>query len=952
MSYIRRRRKGESTMALIPCPECNHPISSLAERCPHCGLPASYFPKPHPDASSAPERDVDYAIISDMLTSFDRDYCSAFGADHYISSRQKDRLVQTYASYYQCLKDKLIYSYICSQAAALRVDIGQLQSFLRRFQTLDSSIIAHNEAYVEAILKREESYFDNILKDIDPAIRLDDEQRRAVITDDDYCLMVAGAGAGKTTTMAAKVKYLVEKKNVLPEEIIVISYTNKAIGELKERINKGLKIPARICTFHAFAFDIVKRFSSEPPEINFSSYQIVFEMLEKAIFDNKSLMRNLVLFMGYYFDLTEDVFQFSSLNQYHLFKASQDYETMKSGLGEYVKKVEHQRQRRVKTLTGEYLRSVQEVQIANFLYLNGLDYEYEKIYPLPMPGAHKPYTPDFYITQGKHCAYLEHYGLTESGYNSIFTPQQIAKYQKSIRDKRALHREGKTILLETWSLYNDRRPLLEHLREVLVSAGFVLKPRDPDEVYRKIVETGKDKYVIRLILFLMEFIEQYKTSGYTENGFALLRKKTDNPRTLLFLSIAEQVYAHYQETLRKNNQIDFADMINDAHFYLQEIERQGAMLPYKYIVIDEFQDIARQRFNLTKRLSEITKAKVVAVGDDWQSIYAFAGSDITLFTRFLELMGSGTELKITHTYRNSQELIDIAGGFVQKNSAQIRKKLISPKHLKDPIVLYPFDDSYKPMQALGRAVADIIGRILSEFGEHSSILLIGRYHYDMYKLFRTGLFEERPGNRVHCTQYPKAQLSFMTAHSAKGLGYDNVILINMFEGKFGFPCQLEDDPIMKLVTYEDRSVPFAEERRLFYVALTRTKNRVYIAAPKQRPSRFLVELIRDYQLPHAEDMNLETVDLFQLRCPVCGFPLKYEFNKNYGLNLWMCTNDAEICDFMTNDKVHPHDIFPCSSCPDGFMIVKRNPKTGDVFYGCTNYTNTDRPCKHMLPIRK
>lgn len=108
-------------------------------------------------------------------------------------------------------------------------------------------------------------------------------------------------------------------------------------------------------------------------------------------------------------------------------------------------------------------------------------------------------------------------------------------------------------------------------------------------------------------------------------------------------------------------------------FLLAGDREAGYFTPYKYIIIDEFQDIARQRFNLTKRLSQITQAKVVAVGDDWQSIYAFSGSDITLFTRFLELMGAGTELKITHTYRNSQELIDIAGGFVQQNSTQIRK---------------------------------------------------------------------------------------------------------------------------------------------------------------------------------------------------------------------------------------------------------------------------------------
>ena len=189
-------------------------------------------------------------------------------------------------------------------------------------------------------------------------------------------------------------------------------------------------------------------------------------------------------------------------------------------------------------------------------------------------------------------------------------------------------------------------------------------------------------------------------------------------------------------------------MINDAHFYLQEIERQNVTLPYKYIIIDEFQDIARQRFNLTKRLSQITQAKVVAVGDDWQSIYAFSGSDITLFTRFLELMRAGTELKITHTYRNSQELIDIAGGFVQRNTSQIRKQLISPKHLENPIVLEVFDDSTKPMERLADTIEHIIGEILSEYGEQSSILLIGRYNYDMYKLYRTNRFSELPGGAI------------------------------------------------------------------------------------------------------------------------------------------------------------------------------------------------------------
>lgn len=937
-------------MALIKCPECKNSISNKAEKCPHCGVPASYFADLGQELEVTSGSQLDYKNLGNILISFDSDYCKIFGADNYITHRDAEKIKSTYGTYLDTLSNDLIFRYVCNNAGKFRVDIELLKSFVRKMQTLDSDITTHNTNYVDEILKREKDYFDNILKDIDPNIKLDEEQRRAVVTDDDYCLLVAGAGAGKTTTMAAKVKYLVEKKGIAPEDIIVISYTNKAIGELKERINDGLKIPAKICTFHAFAFEIVKKFSVEPPEINLSSFKIVFEMLEQSVFNDKKLMRNLVLFLGYYFDLTEDVFKFDNLNQYHQYKAAQDYETLKSGLGEYIKKVEQQRSKRVKTISGEYLRSIQEVQIANFLYLNGLDYEYERPYPFESPSRNKKYTPDFYISQGEHVVWLEHYALTESGYSNVFTPEQLARYKKSIRDKREVHKTHKTTLVETWSLYSDRRSLMDHLRELLEKEGFVMKPRNLEEVYKKIVETGKDKYIIKLILFMMNFIEQFKTTGYDAGGFEILRKKTDNPRTLLFLEIAEQVYNHYQAVLKANNQIDFADMINDAHFYLQEIERQHIELKYKYIIIDEFQDIARQRFNLTKRLSEITKAKVVAVGDDWQAIYAFSGSDITLFTRFLELMGAGTELKITHTYRNSQELIDIAGGFVQKNSTQIRKQLMSPKRLDNPIVIESFDDSFKPMKALAETVENIIGRILSEFGEKKSILLIGRYNYDMYKLCMTGAFEEMPGDRVKCKKYPDANISFMTAHRSKGLGYDNVILINMFEGKFGFPCQIEDDPIMKMVMHEDKSMPFAEERRLFYVALTRTKNRVYIATPKHKPSRFLVELIKDYNLPHDKDINMQVVDLFNLRCPVCGFPLKYEFNKNYGLSLWICTNDSEVCDFMTNDKVHKHDIFKCPKCKDGYMIVKMNPKNGNVFYGCTNYFNEGEKCNNMIAL--
>lgn len=273
-----------------------------------------------------------------------------------------------------------------------------------------------------------------------------------------------------------------DKKQIPPEDIIVISYTRKAIDELKERINKGLKIPAKIVTFHAFAYEIVRKFSDVPPEVNYSAYNIIFRMLEKQIFNDKVLLRKLLLFLGYYFDLPTEVMKYENLNQFHLAKAAQDYETLKSGAGEYVRKVASQRGRSMRTLTGEYLRSAQESQIANFLYLNGLDYEYEPVYPYVIRGAKKKYTPDFLIRQGDHSVYLEHYAISESGYSFVLTNQELSKYSNSIRDKRKLHQLQGTKLLETWAWYKDKRTIVEHLQEILVEEGFVLKEREFEEV--------------------------------------------------------------------------------------------------------------------------------------------------------------------------------------------------------------------------------------------------------------------------------------------------------------------------------------------------------------------------------------------------------------------------------------------------------------------------------------
>ncbi len=951
-------------LALIYCLECKKQISDRAEACPHCGLPKKYFHHSEVGGnitdsetardtpqSALPITTDEYNTIRNMLIAFSTDYTELFSVNQYISSSKVKKFV-SYEKYLKILKDAVVQQYIVNHAGSIGFSNESCQQFISSMDGLYEKVDQFNSEFVDRKLVEHKEYFDNMLKTVDPNVKLDQEQRRAVITDEDYCLLIAGAGAGKTTTMAAKARYLVEKQGVKPQDIIVISYTNKAIEELKERINIKLGIPVNVCTFHKFGYDILKKSVGIPPTVNFKSYSIVFNFLEKRVFGNPALLKSLVLFLGYYFDLPEDIFKFKTLNEFNEYKASKTYETIKSRLGEYIHNVINKRSRKVRTITGEFLRSIQEVQIANFLYLNSIEYEYEKPYKYRIPNEGKKYTPDFYIGQGGNECYLEHFGVTENYQSQLYSKKELEKYVNNIARKRSLHKYYHTELIQTYSEYNDGRPLVEHLREELEKKGFILVPRDLTEVYRKLTETSKDQFVNKFIKFMINFIEKYKTSGYDEGGFAILKEKTDNVRTLMFLDIAQEVYRFYQDRLRQNNQIDFSDMINDAEKMLLEMQGMHSKPSYKYIIIDEFQDIARQRFNLTKALVDVTGAKVIAVGDDWQSIFAFAGSDITLFQRFLEMMGDGKEMQITHTYRNSQQLIDIAGNFIQKNPTQVKKRLISPKSLENPIVVESFDDQQNFRKNWVSAIENVINKIVEEYGEKTSILLIGRYNFDMDWIVRSGPFTILRNERIRYKKYPRVNITFLSAHSSKGLGFDNVVLVNMNDSKYGFPSQLEDDPIMKLVTYKDNIIDYAEERRLFYVALTRTKNRVYMVTPQNRPSRFVVELIKDFGIPHNDKINLGHIKNKMPRCPICGMPMKFENNKNYGISLYICLNDPEICDFMTNDAKYPHDIFKCPTCKDGYMIVKPGKAEGQRFYGCTNYSKAASGCRNTKPINE
>ena len=315
------------------------------------------------------------------------------------------------------------------------------------------------------------------------------------------------------------------------------------------------------------------------------------------------------------------------------------------------------------------------------------------------------------------------------------------------------------------------------------------------------------------------------------------------------LYLLENIYKYYEKSLHTvvdgKVKIDFQDMIHYAYSKMDKLEDK---LSYKYVIIDEYQDISTQRYNFMKKISDLFHSKIVAVGDDWQTIYSFSGSDIELFTKFYESMGYAEVTTISNTYRNSQELIDLAGNFILKNSFQLDKKLYSNKHLDKPIELVKYDyNDYNDN------LPEILNKLIYNLylkRPNDKILLLGRFNSELDNLLDSKFFYKNTysDDKIICKSCPNMYIDFLTVHKSKGLGYDQVVILNGLNIYKGFSSQIKDNPLIKLLKndndFENGVIEYPEERRLFYVALTRTKNKVFIMTSNsfEKKSDFIKEI--------------------------------------------------------------------------------------------------------------
>ena len=326
---------------------------------------------------------------------------------------------------------------------------------------------------------------------------------------------------------------------------------------------------------------------------------------------------------------------------------------------------------------------------------------------------------------------------------------------------------------------------------------------------------------------IMTFINLFKANGYFQNDLKTIFKKA-HKESLLYIIYA--IYLLYETNKESENVFDFDDIILKTTAYLKE---NNCHLPYKLLIIDEFQDTSLCRFQFVEEIIKQTDASLCVVGDDYQSIYHFSGCDLTIFLNFARYFPDVKTYKLETTYRNSDELVKTAGMFVQKNPQQVKKELKSKKHLLKPIKLVYYKN-----------VETILEKVLQKIPEDKEIFILGRNHFDLKKYTKNLHYKQKENNDIVFYKFPHHKVRFLTVHASKGLESDMVILLNLENTLYGFPSLQKDEKILSLIKKE-QPYPFEEERRLFYVGLTRTKSIIFVLIPQYAPSCFIKELKRD-----------------------------------------------------------------------------------------------------------
>lgn len=799
---------------------------------------------------------------------------------------------------------------------------------------------------LKKLLQEYKGFFDNLL-----GYPLTDEQRRAIVDDSERSLVIASAGSGKTSTILGKYAYLIKSGLASKEEILVLAFNRPVVEEIKLKIQDLVNIDAEVETFHSIGNAILKE-AGKPTTLSKLS-----EEDKEGILTTQNVEMLITMARKEMPDIDFSILEFRALCPHH------DIEEFVDNEEEYNQAInsfpykrdefrvgEADRHLKLPTIDGKtWVRSQQELLIANSLIMNGINFEYERRYPNSLDSE---YHPDFYYPDLD--LWHEHFAINRKG------ESPFKGYKEEMQWKKEFHKSENNTILYTYSYEYEEDKILDKIYNHLEQLGLSKKPID-----KSIIEENLKKYYSDdTYQFIRNSIKLSKTNNLSpeqvEDKYLNLQNQF---RANKFKKFFIPIYRCYQQYLEENKEIDFEDMLNLGRKSLKETTLNNK---YKYILVDEFQDLSFCRGELlTELLGQ--NARLFGVGDDWQSIYRFTGSDISLTTEFESRQTEPVKLEnkieenelvfpeiktsfrrrthvIRENFRSVSDITDLSSKFIQRNPYQLKKEIKSKKRFigntnpeykgqgkLNPINVCAVDDYTN--QSIEK-ILDLIPRsILLKSNDSSGqenkkekkeVMILARENKDLDEITPKLLMKKRDD----------LEITLASIHKSKGLECDVSIVLGLDGGIRGFPKLSGEDPLISIFLATGELYRSSEERRVLYVAMTRSKDNVFLLNSRTVRSSFLDEVVDIAQESnlHYKSLNLRKHKIKP--CPECrkkgksGSLFIKTNKKKYSLFLgcefyrWNTTiqEDPLFCDY-TEDKV------PCVDCRskglDGLLSTER-----------------------------
>lgn len=686
---------------------------------------------------------------------------------------------------------------LASTTWSFQIDDYLVQSFEEMktdFQATIASLENYNEDFVEKEIERYDYMFQR------GEYSLNREQKKAVIRNDNYNQVIAGAGAGKTLVLIYRIAYLVEK-GVNPDDIVAFSFTNKVADEIENRLSENFDIEdVEVTTFHSFGKN---KISGNPEFLEFSKEEFVNTQLEAAS-PNGKLGRHYRSFLA-----LKDAD----------FVSADEFEKEK----EYIKA---RRERDYETLKGEQVKSRDEKAIADFLFTHNVDYIYEKRVKWADTAEDKgPYEPDFYLPE--YDIYIEHWGVDENGEVAEWFTKSSQEYLEQRDWKRREFKDKNKELVETFHYEYRNDNLEQRLKDRLKEYSVTFEPLSLDEIAARTVDNEQDK----IVKYLGDFIDLARS---------LNKDHIDVEEDLQGLDMKKYHYGRcgqillkrYEEKKRERNEIDFADMIHRA---VEEMKKRNIDYSNRYdqVLVDEFQDLSKGKIEMVKLLTGEDGANLFCVGDDWQSIYGFTGAKVEYFVDFEGRFGEATKTRLVRNYRSTEDIVETGNTLIDNNPNQINKQLKAVRSESLQPRLHSINgEGRRYATNVAKHTVRIAKKYAREGSDPEDIMILSRL-YDATHIttkIETKLEEEGIEN-----------VEVLSAHRAKGREAKHVIIVNTTEEHAGFSPVNEGSKLNDIIRDHEVNTE-AEERRLFYVAITRAEDTVDILTKTGEESSYLPEI--------------------------------------------------------------------------------------------------------------